>query len=117
MSVALLKLKGGTELNIHVPHNEFLNTGILFGWPGLIILIYMYYRLFRDVSRKRSDPNTNALLLKVVITAIIAYMANSFFHNNGPFMGHPLPWYFYGLVYAVLESNQQPKILESDIVP
>jgi hypothetical protein len=96
-------------------HNQFLNTLVYYGFPGLTILILFYIVLLRSVLRsslRASSPLTRGLAIGLG-GGYAAYLVNSLFHNAGPFIGDPFHWYFVGLTGAlearVLRETVSPK--------
>ena len=73
------------------PHNQFLHVLVLYGFPGLCLLLLFYGCLARAAWRAGRlawrEPRTDLRLLVVaVIAAWAAYSANSLFLPTGPLL-------------------------------
>ena len=104
-------LSGATEILRTSSHNQFLNTAVYFGIPGLILLLLFYKRIFKSLSHLRhtqQEPFLNALAIGL-IGSFISYIINSMFHNAGPFVGDPFNWYLIGMVLVLLNLNNKFK--------
>lgn len=88
------------------PHNQFLHVGVLFGIPGMAILVAFYVCALRPAIRcgvfARRAPDTNFRFLAIgVVGAWTAYSLNSLLIPTGPFVGGWSHFYLIGLLFAV----------------
>lgn len=73
------------------PHNQFLHVLVLYGFPGLALVVGFYALLARAAfsagRRAWAAPDIDARFLAVAgVTAWIAYTVNSLFFPTGPFV-------------------------------
>ena len=88
------------------PHNQFLHVGVLFGLPGIAILVAFYACTLRPAIRcgvfARRGPDTSFRFLAIgVVGAWAAYSINSLFVPTGPFVNGWSHFYLIGLLFAV----------------
>lgn len=93
-----------SQVERYTPHNQFVNTGVMFGWAGLLLLIYFYRRLWTDLGRLRATQQDSGLAVALQ-ASLAGYILNSLFHNAGPFVGDPMAWYVIGIISAVISRN------------
>ena len=92
-------------------HNQFLNTLVYYGFPGFLLLLILYKRVFQSLvylwrTNQSSWIRGAALGL---LGSFVSYLVNSLFHNAGPFIGDPFHWYFIGLVAALYSIGRKRK--------
>lgn len=93
-------LKGG-------PHNQFVNSGIYYGWLGLFFVLATYYWIVRNLLIKSRKPSLDlAYLPHALFAGFLGCFANSMFHNGGLFVGDHFGWYFFALSYWVIKSRR-----------
>jgi len=72
-----------------------------YGFPGLVLLLIFYVLLFRLLRPiKNYAPFLKGAQVGL-LGGFIAYLVNSLFHNNGPFIGDIINWYFIGVALAI----------------
>lgn len=90
------------------PHNQFINIFLYYGFLGLFLLVLFYYYIFKGLFYLYRNNNA---FIRGVTTGLIgsfsAYIINSMFHNDGPFLGDPLNWYFVGVVMFLLNNYEK----------
>lgn len=88
------------------PHNQGLHVLVLFGWPGLALLVAFYVCVLRPVVRcvafawRAADSELRFLAVGVV-GAWAAYSINSLLVPTGPFLGGWSHFYLIGLLFGV----------------
>jgi len=98
-----------TEKNFNA-HNMFLHLVVTTGFPGLILIIFICYYLFKRHTFKRRIAPTTArrLLHTTVIGVLIASLLSGLF-DIGPLIGQrsisAYMWVFLGLAAAVEKKN------------
>ncbi|MDC0653361.1 hypothetical protein OAP35_04230 [Planktomarina temperata] len=80
-----------TELQRYTPHNQFINTVVIYGVLGAAILALSILHLF---LKKISVNNYWFDELYALRIGFFLYMINSMVHNAGIFVLEPLIWYF-----------------------
>ena len=93
------------QVKEYTPHNQFVNTGVMYGWTGLLVLIYFYKKLWSMLSAGRKFGRIAPYLSVAMQASMAGYIVNSMFHNGGPFVLDPFSWYFIGIVSAVVASD------------
>ena len=88
------------------PHNQFLHVLVLFGLPGLALLIVFYALLVRSAVRAakaawRTDRADLRFLVVAVVAAWAAYTVNSLSLPNGPFVHDWGHFFIVGLLVAL----------------
>ena len=99
--------EGANAAYIESSHNQFLNTWVYYGLPGLVMLFYFYYLLSQLLKSVRQNP-ANMLIDRLALglgASVIAYTVHSLFHNAGPFVGEVYFWYIVGLILALNRIN------------
>jgi len=99
-------VKKYNEIGMISPHNQFINILIYYGFLGLFLLILFYYYIFNGMFYIYHN-NDNTFIRGVnigLIGSFSAYIINSMFHNNGPFLVDPFNWYFIGIVMFLLNN-------------
>ncbi|HDN74013.1 MAG TPA: hypothetical protein ENG16_03195 [Archaeoglobus sp.] len=95
------ELPGADVVLKAAPHNQFLNMLAFYGFPGLVLLLIFYVLLFRLLRPiKNYAPFLKGAQVGL-LGGFIAYLVNSLFHNNGPFIGDIINWYFIGVALAI----------------
>jgi O-antigen ligase len=95
-----------TEAFNNTSHNQFLNVLIYYGFPALMILVLFYFIIFKRLLgdwallKNKKNDEYNWLVLGIG-GALISYIINSLFHNEGIFVGDIFSWYLIGLFLAV----------------
>lgn len=96
-------------------HNQFLNTGVFYGVPSLILLLYFTYIVFRNSYQdiKSHKDKRKALLNYLFFLSLIGFTFNSLFHNSGFFMSNSEVYIIIGLMiaYRKLQRNKMKKAL------
>lgn len=108
-------LSGATEILRTSSHNQFLNTAVYYGIPGVFFLLLFYKRIFISLIHLRhsfEDPFLKGITIGL-IGSFISYIINSLFHNAGPFVGDPFNWYFIGMVLVLLNLHDKLKAVNS----
>jgi len=91
----------------HSPHNQFLNSLVFYGIPGLVLSLMFYGIIFESVKAALRMTGSLARdryerrLLVGLAGGIVAYVINSLFHNGGPFVGDWFHFYLVGLIFSV----------------
>jgi len=81
------------------PHNQIINTIVLYGFGGGILLI-LYYLYLLKLGLK-----TN---LSFVAPALVMNFTHSFFHNAGPFFGDYIWWHVCAvIVFLVVNKDKK----------
>jgi hypothetical protein len=93
------------QVERYTPHNQFINTGVIFGITGLLVLIFFYVSILKQLTTV-SQKSGNQPLAYAIYTSIIAYIINSVVHNAGPFVGDPFAWYFIGMAGALICTSK-----------
>ena len=88
------------------PHNQFLLCLAQYGVPGLALLLLLYGGTVGVVFhawRKRWAVRLRRswFLLAALVSALAGYIANSFFHDHGPFTKDWFHCVLIGLILAV----------------
>ncbi len=89
-----------------VPHNQFLNVLVFFGYPGFILSILFYGLVLRSVTRTMRvllhAPTTILSGLTVAVAgAIGAYSVISLLFSSGPFVADWSHFLLVGLVFSI----------------
>lgn len=90
------------------PHNQFLHVLVLFGVPGFLVLVALYFFLLRTAvrcggfARRTRDDNLRFLALGVA-AAWGAYTLNSLLIPVGPFIGGWSHFLLIGLLFSVAQ--------------
>ena len=109
---ALMSSWGTYFTGVNSPHNQFLNTGVEFGFPALLMLILFYHRVFDTLIsvRKRVLPDRFMYGLSIgLVGSFLSYILNSLFHNDGPLRGDFFNWFFVGLVVALEQVTSRSR--------
>ncbi len=82
-------------ITIYTSHNQYLNILVFYGWPVFFALVYFSIMLLRDsynlfFSLKGKPMAYNAL---AVFVALVGFIINSLFHNDGFFLGNSLVFF------------------------
>ena len=101
-------------LSIH-PHNQFLTTLVRYGFPGLILVILLYFYACRSLIisyqlAKQSRNPAVLLLVASIAVALTAYLTNSLFHASGAFTGSWRHFFLIGLVFSTERLFQSDSI-------
>lgn len=81
------------QLEKYTPHNQVVNTAVIYGVLGLVLLAVLLYHLFlRKLEWKKTADQFR--LLKSLQIAVFLYFLNSFVHNAGFFVLDVVIWYF-----------------------
>ena len=94
-----------SQVEKYTPHNQFINTGVVFGWGGLLLLLYFYRKLWTDLGKLRATQQDNGLSIALQ-ASLVGYIINSLFHNAGPFIMDPMAWYLIGIISAVIAHSK-----------
>lgn len=97
------------QVERYTPHNQFINTGVIFGITGLLALILFYTSILTRLKRVPLESGDRPLAY-AIYASIIAYIINSVVHNAGPFVGDPFAWYFIGMAGALTNASFNKKI-------
>ena len=92
-----------SEINIFKPHNLFLTTGIYYGIPAALGLLFLYLSIFINGLKaiKRAFYRGNIVDGYWIISLFIANLAifvYSWFHNASIAMGEMRNWLWLGLI-------------------
>ncbi|MFX0204601.1 MAG: O-antigen ligase family protein [Candidatus Hodarchaeota archaeon] len=84
-------------------HNQFLNTLVYLGLPGLVLLLVFYWMLFKYLNDHRGNCQDSIMrgINIGLVGSFVSYVVASSFHNAGPFVGDPFNWYLIGLVMVL----------------
>ena len=69
------------ELNL--PHNLFLNSWVLGGFPSFILSLILFYKSIKFLLQKAKSRNIQDYPLSPFCISCILIIANSLFHNQG----------------------------------
>lgn len=94
-----------SQVERYTPHNQFINTGVMFGWIGFLLLFYFYWKLWIGLGKLQGIKG-NGHLPVALQASLGGYIVNSLFHNAGPFVGDPMAWYVIGIASAVIARNK-----------
>lgn len=97
------KIKPTPEVLTHNPHNQYLDIGVQFGIIGMLILLFMFYRQWRD--SKYLPQDMRYLAEAVVLAVVLGGLANSWLMDSTE--GH-LYVYFISVAFAAW----QPKAIK-----
>ena len=97
-----------------VPHNQFLHVLVLYGFPGLALVIIFYVFVLRSLlSSVRSTLGSldggAAFLVSALGGAVAAYVINSLLQPSGPFLGDWFQFFLIGLVFSVQRAVEPPQ--------
>lgn len=83
-------------------HNQLLLLSAYFGFPAMLLLVWLYYSMLRSLFRGlRSNPPPFTKSIGITLIAVLlAYALTSSFHNAGPFIGDRFFWNTVGMVIA-----------------
>ena len=89
-----------------LPHNQFLHMLVIFGYPGLLLLVLFYLLAVRSAVRSgllawRSQDGALYFLAAGVIGAFAAYTIASLFHPLGPFIVEWSHFLVIGLLFSL----------------
>jgi O-antigen ligase len=92
---------------LQTPHNHFLNITVYTGFIGGLLLIGLYYIIFKGLFDLKNKTNENYVRILVIglTGSYSGYIINSMFHNGGPFLGDIIVWYIIGIT-MFLFNNQ-----------
>jgi hypothetical protein len=85
---------------------------LFYGVAGLTGILLFYFNLLKGLFVVKFADEDNKYMATAFIASITAYLVNSFFHNNGPFLEDPQSWFFIGLAFALLNSSNLSKIIK-----
>ena len=115
-----------------VPHNQLLHVLVLYGFPGLALIVLFYVYVLRSLLRSalstRTDLRFNSFrsllssvrstlgsldggavfLISAITGAVAAYVVNSLLQPSGPFLGDWFHFFLIGLVFSVQRAVQSP---------
>ena len=115
-----------------VPHNQLLHVLVLYGFPGLALILLFYGYVLRSLLRSalsartalsfdsfRSLPSSvrsalgsldvgAAFLVSAIGGAVAAYVVNSLLQPSGPFLGDWFHFFLIGLVFSVQRAVEPP---------
>jgi len=80
-------------------HNQFLNMLLVYGVLGFVLLVMFYVYIYQSLIQV-IHCGASVYLQTIAISLLggfSAYIVNSLFHNNGPFLSDPFNWYFIGM--------------------
>ena len=97
---SIVGMKGYNVARQHMPHNQFLNSGIYYGWVVMLLTLYLYVRYFKKLWPLKD------YLPQALLVAHLGYFIHSLFHNNGVLMGDRIYWHVVALTELVLLSNR-----------
>ncbi len=106
-------VSGASESSIS-PHNQFLNVAAYYGFPGLLLLVILYKKLFGYASSLRKSLQ-NPFLWHVnlgIMGSLISYLITSLFHNAGLFVGDPWQWFFIGMLLSLLNIQSDKNVCQ-----
>jgi len=107
------QMRGAHAIAITGPHNQFLNTLVYFGIPGLLLLFIFYFTLLKRLifTQKTSCDKYYQYISAGLLGAFISYIINSLFHNTGPFLSDPYNWFFIGAAFVIfkLHNRSEPQ--------
>ncbi len=88
------------------PHNQFMYMLVLFGFPGLILLILFYALIFRSLIHsarfvKTSSDRTFFFPSLAIVGALAASTIVTLFHTRGPFLMGWSHFFIIGLVFCI----------------
>lgn len=63
-------------------HNVYLQFAAERGIPALILLLWILFRILRDLLRELRSPRENAWILHAAVAATLAIMGEGFFEHN-----------------------------------
>jgi O-antigen ligase len=111
----LFQMAGAEDAVKQSSHNQFLNIMVYYGVAGLLLLLLFYAKIFqglKQVRRETKDPLLRATAIGLT-GGFAAYIVNSLFHNDGPFLGDIFNWFFIGLALALLNICGKQEIVET----
>jgi hypothetical protein len=97
---SIVGMKGYNIAFHHMPHNQFLNSGIYYGWVVMLLTVYLYIRYCKKLWPLKD------YLPQALLVAHLGYFVHSLFHNNGVLMGDRIYWHVVALTELVLLSNR-----------
>ncbi len=88
------------------PHNQFLYVMVLFGFPGLILIVLFYMLVLRSLvsSARYILPSRDASLHFILVGvsgALFSYSIVSLLHPEGPFIVDWSHFFIIGLVFSI----------------
>ena len=115
-----------------VPHNQLLHVLVLYGFPGLALIVLFYVYVLRSLLRSALSARTAllfdsfrsllssvrsalgsldggaAFLVSAIGGAVAAYVINSLLQPSGPFLGDWFHFFLIGLVFSVHRAVEPP---------
>ena len=103
--------KGEGQVETHMSHNQFINSGLYYGISGLLLVIFFYIYYWKEVGLIRKDCWAESMGFRMFI---IAYIINSLFHNAGLFAGDPFTWFIISLMaHKIYKCKNYGKLAKS----
>lgn len=91
----------GTSYEGQLPHNLFLDALVLYGIPGLLLIVVLLAQLFFLCRVEwRSAIRRNDWLSIAILLGCVGYLVNALVHNASFVTGDSLPWWLIGLLFA-----------------
>ena len=100
-------MEGAQSTNIESSHNQFINIAIYYGYLGLILLCLLYFYVF-SLTHLLKKQAANDFIYSCAVgveASVLAYCANSMFHNAGPFLGEVYFWYLMAILLVITQIN------------
>ncbi|HEX8620223.1 MAG TPA: O-antigen ligase family protein [Thermoanaerobaculia bacterium] len=92
--------------HIVAPHNLFLNAGVYYGVPGVLLSVMLVAAVLLILLRVwRIAVARKDLLAMGVVLSVVGYLVNAQFHNASFVTGDSLPWW---LIAFVLLAERFP---------
>ena len=114
------------------PHNQLLHVLVLYGFPGLALIVLFYVYVLRSLLRSALSARTTlsftsfpsllgsvrsalcsldggtVFLVSAIGGAVAAYVVNSLLQPSGPFLGDWFHFFLIGLVFSVQRAVEPP---------
>lgn len=102
------------EIEQFAPHNQFINSVVIYGWLGLLLIVHFYWSYMRRLYRLGRENLSNSQSLSIpLFCGFVGYLINSLFHNAGLFVGDHLAWYFVALSVMLIKFSRKPDSSQS----
>ena len=100
------QVQGSGKSETHNPHNEFLHIAVQIGIIGLLVLIALFWRQWRD-AKYLDTPMEQALARGLVLTMLLGCMVNSLLldHAEGLFYAWLSGLLYGGLKYGLSDPS------------
>lgn len=103
--------KGESQVYTHMPHNQFINSGLYYGIFGMLLVIFFYIYCWKEVKLIRKDCWAESMAFRMFI---VAYIVNSLFHNTGLFAGDSFSWFMFSLMmHKICKCKNYEKLTKS----